>query len=75
MWYLHHPFPPQQKIAVDETGSKYRKKFSIGDSQESFAVLADTQDELDAKVKLLKIQNKTFNRDCSLLATVVTLNP
>lgn len=56
LWYCHNLFPPQLKINTDENGAKYRKKFTILDSQESFAIVAGTVEELDAKIKLLKIQ-------------------
>lgn len=52
--YLHHIFPPQEKLEIDETSTKHRKKFFL-DAQESFAVLADTQTEVDAKLKLLNV--------------------
>lgn len=58
LWSLHYLFPPQQKTASTDNGQKISKKFTIADSQESFAVLAKTQDELDVKLKLLKLQNK-----------------
>lgn len=51
-------FPPQQKVAADDTGAKFRKKHSIVDSQESFAIIADSQNELEAKITLLKLQNR-----------------
>lgn len=59
-WLLHHLFPPQQKIRTDSTGAKLRKKFSVPDSQESFMVMADTKDELDTKLKLLKLQSRNI---------------
>lgn len=60
LWYSHHLFPPQLKISTDESGSKYRKKFTIIDSQESFAVIAATVEELETKLKLLKIQKRNI---------------
>ncbi|XP_046810816.1 uncharacterized protein LOC111687876 [Lucilia cuprina] len=39
LWYCHNLFPPQLKISTDENGAKYKKKFTIADSQESFAVV------------------------------------
>ena len=49
---------------MDETGAKMRKKFSVADSQDSFAIIATTQQELEIKLNLLKLQKKTvFNQD------------
>ncbi|KNC21407.1 hypothetical protein FF38_12548 [Lucilia cuprina] len=58
LWYCHNLFPPQLKISTDENGAKYKKKFTIADSQESFAVVASTMDELETKLKLLKLQGR-----------------
>ncbi|XP_046805208.1 uncharacterized protein LOC124419499 [Lucilia cuprina] len=55
---FHNLFPPQLKISTDENGAKYKKKFTIADSQESFAVVASTMDELETKLKLLKLQGR-----------------
>lgn len=57
-WFLHYIFPPQQKTKIDDTGTKNKKKYSIPDSQDSFAVMAETCDEMDVKIKLLKLQRK-----------------
>lgn len=42
----------------DLSGAKFRKKSSIADSQETFAVIAGTLEELDAKLSLLKLQGR-----------------
>ncbi|KAI8130050.1 hypothetical protein CVS40_0842 [Lucilia cuprina] len=47
-----------ERIDEDENGAKYKKKFTIADSQESFAVVASTMDELETKLKLLKLQGR-----------------
>lgn len=60
LWHIHHLFPPQQKIKTDSTGAKYRKKFSILDSQNSFVVLADSEEEMEAKIKLLELQGRNI---------------
>lgn len=59
-WFLHNIFPPQQMTSMNSSGSKIRKKFSILDSQESFALIAATSEELEAKLKLLKLQCKSI---------------
>ncbi|KNC28789.1 hypothetical protein FF38_09955, partial [Lucilia cuprina] len=40
LWYCHNLFPPELKISTNENGirKKYKKKFTISDLQESFAV-------------------------------------
>ncbi|KAI8126855.1 hypothetical protein CVS40_3410 [Lucilia cuprina] len=58
LWYLHYIFSPNQKVNTDPSGSKIRKKFSIADSQNSFAILADSSQELETKIKLLQLQNR-----------------
>ncbi|KAI8122559.1 hypothetical protein CVS40_6689 [Lucilia cuprina] len=58
LWYLHYIFPPNQKVNTDPSGSKIRKKFSIADSQNGFAILADSSQELETKIKLLQLQNR-----------------
>lgn len=60
LWCLHHLFPPQQKASTEPSGSKIRRKFSVADSQDAFAVLATTSEELDAKLNLLKIQSSNI---------------
>lgn len=48
---MHHIFPPQQKQITDKTGAK------IPDSQNSFALIAENNKEMDIKVELLKLCN------------------
>ncbi|KAI8122774.1 hypothetical protein CVS40_6554 [Lucilia cuprina] len=55
-WLLHHLLPPSLTVLKNANGSKRRKKFSIEDSQQSFALMGKTQEEVDAKLNLLKIQ-------------------
>ncbi|XP_075168312.1 uncharacterized protein LOC142240498 [Haematobia irritans] len=57
-WTLHQVFPPPQRVTSDENGSKIRKKFSILDSQESFAFIGSTKEEIAAKLNLAKLQNR-----------------
>lgn len=60
MWYLQLIFQPSQKINTDPSGSKIRKKFSIADSQESFAIVAQTKEEFETKIKLLQLQHSNI---------------
>ncbi|XP_075148179.1 uncharacterized protein LOC142222103 [Haematobia irritans] len=53
-WYLHNLFPPQLTVITDVDGEKRKKKFSILDSQNSFALIAKTHDEVEHKLKILK---------------------
>ncbi|KNC31058.1 hypothetical protein FF38_00565 [Lucilia cuprina] len=55
-WFLHNLFPPQLKVSTESSGAKIRKKYSIADSQEGFAIIANTLEELEVKIKLLKLQ-------------------
>ena len=55
-WHIHHLFPPQQKIERDSNGAKYRKKFSVLDSQKSFVVLAESEEKLEMPINLLELQ-------------------
>lgn len=59
-WFLHYLFPPHSKTVKDAHGSKQRKKFSVADSQESFALVGGTTEEVDAKLKLLKLQGRNI---------------
>lgn len=59
-YYLHNIFPPPQKVKADESGTKIRKKFSIADSQEGFSLIATSMEEIDIKIKLLKLQSKSI---------------
>lgn len=54
---MHHIFPPQQKQITDKTGAKIKRKYSIPDSQNSFALIAENNKEMDIKVELLKLCN------------------
>lgn len=54
---MHHLFPPPFAVLTEPNGSKQRKKFSIVDSQESFAIVGKTSSEVEAKLNLLKLQN------------------
>ncbi|XP_037824735.1 uncharacterized protein LOC119612917 [Lucilia sericata] len=56
LWNIHHLFPPTQKVTSDMSGAKIRKKFSVLDSQESFAILAESEEEIEIKLKLLMLQ-------------------
>ncbi|KAI8115639.1 hypothetical protein CVS40_12277, partial [Lucilia cuprina] len=56
LYCLHYLFPPQQKVVTDKAGAKIRKKFTVTASQDSFAIVAETKEELDMKLKLLKLQ-------------------
>lgn len=54
-WFLHHIFPPRQRVHTDESGVKHRKKHTVINSQESFAIIAEAKAELDVKINLLKL--------------------
>ncbi|KNC27225.1 hypothetical protein FF38_05810, partial [Lucilia cuprina] len=60
LWNMHHLFPPTQKVTSDMSGAKIRKKFSVLDSQESFAILAESEEEIDIKLKLLVLQGRNI---------------
>ncbi|XP_065356338.1 uncharacterized protein LOC135950732 [Calliphora vicina] len=60
LWNIHHLFPPTQKVTSDESGAKVRKKFSVPDSQQSFAILAETEEEINIKLKLLVLQGRSI---------------
>lgn len=69
-WFLHNLLPPQQITCEEPSGSKIRKKFSIADSQEGFAVLAATSEELEAKLKLLKLQYRRIQPRLLLIGEI-----
>lgn len=52
--------PPQQKLKSDSSGAKYRKKFSITESQEAFALIGNTLEEVNAKLKVLQLQSRNI---------------
>lgn len=52
VFWFQHIFLPQQKTSTNSSDSK----FSILNSQESFALIAATSEELEAKWKLLRLQ-------------------
>lgn len=56
-WNLHNLFPPHIKV-IEEDGCKRRKKYSVTDSQTSFAIVARSNEEMDLKLNLRKIQSK-----------------
>lgn len=58
---MHQLLPPVLTTLTNPDGSKRRKKFTVADSQESFALIGKTCEELDAKLNLLKIQNSHIN--------------
>ncbi|XP_065356917.1 uncharacterized protein LOC135952157 [Calliphora vicina] len=58
LWHAHKLFPPQQAFTTTPSGEKIRKRFSVADSQESFAVLATSNEELETKLKLLQLQGR-----------------
>ncbi|XP_037809229.1 uncharacterized protein LOC119601998, partial [Lucilia sericata] len=60
LWNIHHLFPPTQKVTSDMSGAKIRKKFSVLDSQESFAILAESEEEIEIKLKLLMLQGRNI---------------
>lgn len=60
LWYAHKLFPPQQSIITTPNGEKIRKRYSVADSQESFAMLATTSEELETKLKLLQFQGRSI---------------
>lgn len=45
---------------TEQNGTKLRKKYTILDSQESFALIGRTTEELDAKFNLLKLQSSNI---------------
>ncbi|XP_073812255.1 uncharacterized protein [Musca autumnalis] len=55
-WHLHQLFPPQHKVVTDKTGAKCKRKYSISDSQTSFAIIADNNKEIELKLELLKLR-------------------
>lgn len=59
-WHLHNLFPPQQKLITDKTGAKCKRKYSISDSQSSFALIAENNRELELKLELLKLHNNNI---------------
>ena len=56
LWHAYKLFPPQHTITTSPNGEKIRKRYSVADSQESFAVLATSNEELETKLKLLQLQ-------------------
>lgn len=60
LWNLHHLFPPQATVVTEENGAKRRKKFSISDSQNAFAIVARSSAELDLKINLRKLQSRSI---------------
>lgn len=70
---MHCIFPPTQKVAADDLGIKYRKKYSILDSQESFAIVGGTQEEVEAKINLLKLQNKKIPPQLIIIGDVCNI--
>lgn len=52
--------PPQQSFATTPNGEKVRKRFSVSDSQEGFALIATSNEEMEAKIKLLQLQKRSI---------------
>ncbi|XP_065354405.1 uncharacterized protein LOC135948881 [Calliphora vicina] len=73
LWYLHHLFSPTHKINTDPSGSKIRKKFSIADSQHGFAIIADTNEELEMKINLLKLQSRSIQPKLLIVGQLPTI--
>ncbi|XP_046801112.1 uncharacterized protein LOC111688897 [Lucilia cuprina] len=59
-WHAHKLFPPQHTITTSPNGEKIRKRYSVADSQENFAVLATSNEELETKLKLLQLQGRNI---------------
>ncbi|XP_075158212.1 uncharacterized protein LOC142231488 [Haematobia irritans] len=60
LWYLHHLLPPQQRSKTDESGAKFRKRCTVVESQEGFAVVGTSMEEIEAKLNVLKLQAKNI---------------
>ena len=73
LWYLHHLLPPHQKVYTDESGSKLRKKFSIQDSQESFAIVATSEEELNIKLNLLRLLNTNIQPRLLIVGSILKI--
>lgn len=58
---------------MDETGAKMRKKFSVADSQDSFAIIATTQQELDIKLNLLKLQKNCIQPRLLIIGSILDI--
>ncbi|XP_075149370.1 uncharacterized protein LOC142223367 [Haematobia irritans] len=74
LWVLHHMFPPNSKIVEDKKGSKLRKKYSVADSQEAFAIIAGSHEEFEAKINLLKLQEKNFLPKLGIIGDFTNIN-
>lgn len=47
-------------MITDDNGAKRRKKFSVSDSQNTFAILAQSNQELDLQINLRKVQGRNI---------------
>lgn len=60
MWHAHKLVPPLQNFTTTPNGEKIRKRYSVADSQESFALVAASDEELETKIKLLHFQGRSI---------------
>lgn len=56
---------------TDKSGAKSKRKFSVSDSQESFALIADDDKELELKLELRRMHNTNIQ---PLLLVIGDLN-
>ncbi|XP_075150679.1 uncharacterized protein LOC142224777 [Haematobia irritans] len=58
--YLHHLLPHQQRSKTDASGAKFRKRCTVVESQEVFAVVGASMEQIEAKFNVLKLQEKNI---------------
>lgn len=70
LWALHYVLSPTP-VMVTQNGVKTRKKFSISDSQESFVLVGISSEEIENKLKILKLKGAPI-QPCILIVGEIT---
>ena len=62
--------PPHQSFATTPNGEKIRKRYSISGSQDSFASIAASNEELEAKLKLLELRKRSIQPELLIIGDI-----